>query len=449
MDIANIKNNLVKIKLKITKFVNEVSEKLTDCKSQLQSEADIAKEKAVATINTAVEGAKLKEAALERQAEEAVNTAVTIAKNHEADLERRAVACYKNNIRTAFVIAKLQAASFKRRSMNRYKAVVNSVELAVQKKSNQMNETRRKLHQMWSNNHSFTLWVAPADGSLITKKHFKKTSLKYAAWTFTTVLCSLLVTIGVLGYFAHVNETQKRALEEFQKTRMVQEQTIKELKEIAEKNQQQLAYLSKLEDKVRNEMKKNGTELPPKQEITSFAGTGGPNIAGATQTDIVLLQEMNIKKEADAKAADLENLLNTIENENYRRQYTPSVWPTAGGYVSSYFGGRSNPFDGYSSDWHSGIDIANNYGAPVYATASGYVTFSGWYGGYGRYIEINHDFGFKTAYAHMSSLAVSSGSYVEKGDIIGYVGSSGNSTGPHLHFEVHRYGEEVNPLDYV
>ena len=95
------------------------------------------------------------------------------------------------------------------------------------------------------------------------------------------------------------------------------------------------------------------------------------------------------------------------------------------------------------------MDIANNYDAPVYASASGVVLQSGWYGGYGRYIKLEHDYGFTTAYGHMSSLAVSAGQYVKKGEIIGYVGSSGYSTGPHLHFEVMQYGEQVNPAKYM
>ena len=74
---------------------------------------------------------------------------------------------------------------------------------------------------------------------------------------------------------------------------------------------------------------------------------------------------------------------------------------------------------------------------------------SGWYGGYGRYIRISHDFGLQTAYAHMSSLEVSAGAYVKKGQVIGYVGSSGYSTGPHLHFEVLKHGQQVNPLNYI
>lgn len=437
MHISSIKDSLVKVQSRITRFVESVSEKIDECKAQLQTKADECK----AQLQTKTDECKVQ---LQTKADEATEYKMQLQAKAEKAMDKAV-----ETVHTAAAVAKLQEASLERRSINRCHQFISAVEAVIQEKSDRMNATRRKLHQTWVNNHSFTFWFAPADGSHIAKKHIKKTSLKFAAITFATVFCSLLVTIGVLGYFAHVNEIQRQELAEFQKTRLAQEKTIKELQEMAEKNQKQLAYLSKLEDKVRTEMEKNGAELPPKQDASSFAGTGGPNIAGASQTDVILLQEMNIKKEVAAKKADLENLLNVIENENYRRAYTPSVWPTSGGYISSYFGGRRNPFDGYSSDWHSGIDIANNYGAPVYASASGYVNFSGWYGGYGRYIEINHDFGYKTAYAHMSSLAVSSGSYVEKGDIIGYVGSSGNSTGPHLHFEVIRYGQEVNPLDLV
>ena len=141
----------------------------------------------------------------------------------------------------------------------------------------------------------------------------------------------------------------------------------------------------------------------------------------------------------------MQKLIGAIENENYRRDVTPSQWPTDGGYISSPFGGRPNPFSGYGRDWHPGIDIAVDYGTPVYASAAGYVEQSGWYGGYGKYVRLSHDFGYETAYGHMSRLAVSAGSFVKKGEIIGYVGSTGYSTGPHLHFEVMKYGEQVNP----
>ena len=115
--------------------------------------------------------------------------------------------------------------------------------------------------------------------------------------------------------------------------------------------------------------------------------------------------------------------------------------PVSGGYVSSSFGNRSR---GY----HTGIDWALSYGSPIYASDGGTVTASGWGGGYGKMIKINHGNGYETLYAHCSKLVVSSGKKVAKGQLIGYVGSTGNSTGPHLHFEIRKNGSYLNPAKY-
>ena len=115
--------------------------------------------------------------------------------------------------------------------------------------------------------------------------------------------------------------------------------------------------------------------------------------------------------------------------------------PINGGYVSSAFGNRSR---GY----HTGIDYALSYGSPIYASDGGTVTYSGWSGGYGYMIKINHGNGYETLYAHCSRLAVSTGKKVAKGQVIAYVGSTGNSTGPHLHFEIRKNGSYMNPANY-
>ncbi len=117
-------------------------------------------------------------------------------------------------------------------------------------------------------------------------------------------------------------------------------------------------------------------------------------------------------------------------------------WPLDGGYISAYQG------DGRG---HKGIDIAAPYGTPIYAAESGTVieTGGGWNGGYGNCVRVQHDDGNVTVYAHQSSIAVSYGDYVVKGQLLGYVGSTGDSTGNHLHFEVRSYGTYANPLDYV
>ena len=116
------------------------------------------------------------------------------------------------------------------------------------------------------------------------------------------------------------------------------------------------------------------------------------------------------------------------------------VWPVQG-QVTSYFGMRWGSM-------HNGIDIAANRGTPVLAADSGMVSFAGWNGGYGYLVKIDHGGGKETRYAHLSVPPVSVGQKVEKGDVIGYVDSTGNSSGPHLHFEVRANGVAKNPLDF-
>ena len=122
-------------------------------------------------------------------------------------------------------------------------------------------------------------------------------------------------------------------------------------------------------------------------------------------------------------------------------------WPISG-RITSRFGGRASP-GGIGSTNHQGIDIAGPYGTPVYAADGGTVTYSGWMGGYGYLVEINHGNGYVTRYGHNSSLTVSVGDHVYKGQQIARVGSTGNSTGNHCHFEIRYNGVARNPLNYL
>ena len=123
------------------------------------------------------------------------------------------------------------------------------------------------------------------------------------------------------------------------------------------------------------------------------------------------------------------------------------IWPISGP-ITSEFGWRTHPIFG-SQRFHSGLDIGGDYGLPIHAAASGVVIESGWIGGYGNTIMIEHGSGIVTLYGHNESLAVSVGQQVNQGDVIAYCGSTGNSTGPHCHFEVRLNGEPVSPLDYL
>ncbi len=126
----------------------------------------------------------------------------------------------------------------------------------------------------------------------------------------------------------------------------------------------------------------------------------------------------------------------------------PSRVPLANMRMTSDYGMRDHPILGGRRN-HKGIDLAAPIGTPVYATADGIVDKAEWFSSYGLYVQIEHGADLETRYAHMSRLAVASGERVKKGDIIGYVGSTGRSTGPHLHYEVRIDGVAVNPVPYM
>src|SRR6185369_4959637 len=117
----------------------------------------------------------------------------------------------------------------------------------------------------------------------------------------------------------------------------------------------------------------------------------------------------------------------------------------AAGPITSYFGNRYHPILHFTR-FHAGVDIGAGWGSPIVAAADGQVAGAGWAGGYGRQVRIWHGAGLVTTYSHMSEIVASPGSFVHRGQLIGYVGSSGLSTGPHLHYEVLRDGAPVNPL---
>ena len=126
----------------------------------------------------------------------------------------------------------------------------------------------------------------------------------------------------------------------------------------------------------------------------------------------------------------------------------PSRMPLEGASMSSGFGMRTHPVLG-GRRGHKGIDLASPMGSPIYATADGVVTRADWFSSYGLYISLDHGAQLETRYGHLSRLNVAEGQVVRKGDLIGYVGSTGRSTGPHLHYEVRIAGTAVNPVPYM
>ena len=143
----------------------------------------------------------------------------------------------------------------------------------------------------------------------------------------------------------------------------------------------------------------------------------------------------------------LSSVRRSVEKREALAAATPSIWP-AHGWLTGMFGGRPDPFTG-EPDIHQGIDIATDKGNPVYATADGKVQSAGAAGQYGNLIVIGHDFGLSTRYGHLSRFNVRVGQHVARGDVIGYVGSTGRSTGAHLHYEILANGRQINPLQLL
>jgi murein DD-endopeptidase MepM/ murein hydrolase activator NlpD len=143
----------------------------------------------------------------------------------------------------------------------------------------------------------------------------------------------------------------------------------------------------------------------------------------------------------------LRNVRKVVERREQLAAATPSRWP-AHGWLTGYFGGRSDPFTG-EAGFHQGIDISTEKGQPVYATANGTVESAAYSGDYGNLVVLKHGFGLVTHYGHLSGYAVHAGQDVKRGQVIGYVGSTGRSTGAHLHYEILVNGKVLNPLDLL
>lgn len=179
---------------------------------------------------------------------------------------------------------------------------------------------------------------------------------------------------------------------------------------------------------------------------------------GGPQADVELLQEIDAPdfvKSLDQLAAEMDNReqqLRVLEsffmNRSLEAQIFPTGRPIEGGWISSYFGMRTDPFTGLR-EYHKGLDFAGKEGSEIHAVASGLVTWSADRYGYGQMVEINHGNGYITRYAHNRANLVKVGDVVAKGQRIALMGSSGRSTGPHVHFEVLKNGRVVDPAKYV
>jgi murein DD-endopeptidase MepM/ murein hydrolase activator NlpD len=199
--------------------------------------------------------------------------------------------------------------------------------------------------------------------------------------------------------------------------------------------------------------------------ISAATGVGGPTLADRLSLDHLLStgradairqadwhrEISRIRSDAQSRLASFQEIAWYVGNQKSLRNATPSIWPTEG-QITSLFGYRLSPMhrdDGETGEFHPGIDIANNPDTLIYATADGTVLFSGWSHGYGNLVVIDHGYGLQTVYGHTSKALVKVGDRVFKGQVIAYMGTTGRSTGAHVHYEVRRQGKAVNPMEFL
>jgi murein DD-endopeptidase MepM/ murein hydrolase activator NlpD len=296
----------------------------------------------------------------------------------------------------------------------------------------------------------FTLMFLPGPNSHVRTLSISKSAIKTAFLSFAALIVVSL-------YLVYEYNDVKDKVWELQSMREELKQQKAEVQSFALNlldYKRQMFLLRDLDTKLRR-----AVSLGPRDRAQQVLGIGGPDELGIQNLASMgekkqeeALKEMHqeltqLKGAASKQEASIQMLIEYFEDKRSLYASTPSVWPVRG-WVTSHFGVRTSPFSGIQK-FHEGMDIAAQTGTPVMAPADGVVVKAGFGTGYGNLVEISHGYGMKTLFAHNSRLNVKAGQRVRRGDIVAYVGDSGSSTGPHLHYEVKVNGLPVNPVKYL
>jgi murein DD-endopeptidase MepM/ murein hydrolase activator NlpD len=270
-------------------------------------------------------------------------------------------------------------------------------------------------------------------------------------WEYIKVfITSLLAIIVVLSFYLYKS---KLHIEKISNNLIVAHNEISRLKDLETINKKQKLDIERLNLKAERLSKRLSKVESLSEEVKILTEKSlGKKLAYTSRTYPLASRGDDTPSDSlDTKLGEIEKSLNFRENElnslksqlerTYEEKFSvPQGLPAIGG-ISSGFGWRGREF-------HTGVDIPLRIGTPIKSTANGTVSYVGWRYGYGLVVIVSHSYGFVTWYAHLSRSAVRSGERVEKGQIIGYSGATGNVTGPHLHYEVRRNGTPQNPKDY-
>jgi len=267
---------------------------------------------------------------------------------------------------------------------------------------------------------------------------------------FVSVVITLWITIHVMQTVSGENQHLQTNLEDKVTTVLKQEEQIIQYEEANKEIQKQVEELKLLETQLTEMI----SSLNP-DRVVSFdddGPQGGLEWEGSIIENDILIQTgvdvISLKDEIPVLIEKYESALVEIELVKDKLKSVPIYWPADTERITSEFGERSDPFTQRKA-FHNGIDLAGPWGTEIYATGEGIVEFSGWDGGYGQAIVIDHGNSYKTRYAHLAQIKVEEGDTVKQGDLIGLMGTTGRSTGVHLHYEIIHKGEIIDPFPYM
>jgi murein DD-endopeptidase MepM/ murein hydrolase activator NlpD len=285
---------------------------------------------------------------------------------------------------------------------------------------------------------SYILFVAPGNDGHLRKIHIPVHYL-YVFLVGTTI--GVLSLTGIASSYLRMllkvsNYNQLRTEQEDLKDRYTR------LEQVAKERDIQVASLGSLASEVSSLY---GLKQDPNLVTESSSGIQDAQV-NSSLNQLYALRTSALSG-ATMTGISLGLTRNVTTADWVRANSAPNLWPVEGPVTGS-FGERIDPFNGEGA-FHSGIDIASSYGQPVIAPADGTVTFADFLGGYGRAITLDHGHGITTRYGHLANFAVTPGQRVHRGDTIGFIGLSGRSTGPHLHYEVRINDTPVNPHKYL
>lgn len=290
-------------------------------------------------------------------------------------------------------------------------------------------------------NREYTIKIIPHRGETVQSIRLPIRTIKYG---IASLCLGALLFIGAFGYATynmHAGKNNAVELGELRQVNSLQQEQLLQLAKKANALQADMEKLNELETEIRQMSTADSNAGNPGAGGT-HDGQGGPRIQPNIQNVSEALD--NIEKNMAQRKQSLEELHQQMAVKQAELAMTPSIWPTSGD-ISSPYGLRWN-----GTDFHPGIDIANDVGTPIVATADGRVTAAGWNsGGYGNMVDIDHGNGIMTRYGHAAQVVVRIGQQVKRGQVIAYMGSTGFSTGPHVHYEIRINGQAVNPARYL